>query len=60
LQHLDDAVEGLLLLAQLLGALRVVPDARVFERGVDDPQPVSLGIEVKDTSVNLRCVRPCS
>ena len=51
----DHAAERLLLLAQLLGLFRVVPDRRVFQRCVYRAQAFELGIEVKDTSVALAC-----
>ena len=53
LQRHDDAVELLLFLAQFLGLLGIVPDLRVFQRGVDRPQAFRFGIEVKDTPVRL-------
>ena len=49
-QRHDDAFEGLLLLAELLGARGVVPDVRVFELFADFDQLFSFGIVVKDTS----------
>jgi len=55
LQALDGqhhAVQRLLFLAQFLGLLGVVPDRRVFQRGVDRPQAFGFGIEVKDTSAS--------
>ena len=45
------AVERFFLAAQLLGALGVVPDGGVFERGVDGSQAFKFGIVVKDTPV---------
>jgi len=47
----DDAVERLLLLAELLRARRVFPDLRILEFAIYRRQPCSLEIEVKDTSV---------
>jgi hypothetical protein len=47
---LDDQLGGLLLLAEFLGALGVVPDLGVFERAADFLEPSLLGIDVKDTS----------
>jgi uncharacterized protein YbjQ (UPF0145 family) len=47
----DHAVERLFLAAQLLGASGVVPDGRIFERGVDGSQAFKFGIVVKDTPV---------
>ncbi len=38
-------------LAQLLGALRLVPDIGLFEFALDFYQAVRLGVEVKDTPV---------
>ena len=46
----DDAFEQLLLAAQLLRVLLVVPDLGVFELPRDLGQPCRFGIEVKDTS----------
>jgi hypothetical protein len=46
----DDALERLLLLAELLGALRVAPDLRVAEQLLYLRQPLLLAGEVKDTS----------
>jgi hypothetical protein len=51
---LHDKVEGLLLPAEFLGALGVVPDLGIFEREVDLSEPGFLYIDVKDTSA----VRP--
>jgi hypothetical protein len=56
-QRDDNPIERLLLAAELLGALRVVPDGRVFEGRVDGPQAFGFGIVVKDTSGGLRCGR---
>jgi hypothetical protein len=49
------AVELLFFLAQVLGLLGVVPDRRVFQRGVDGSQALGLGSVVKDTPVARRC-----
>jgi hypothetical protein len=49
-ERADDGVEGLLLLAELLGALRVLPQLRVLELAVQRFEPVLLRFEVKDTS----------
>jgi hypothetical protein len=49
-QRDDDAFEGLLLLAQRLAALGIVPDGGVFEFPVDLFELQRLGVEVKDTS----------
>ncbi len=54
LQRDDDVVELLLFPAQFLGLLGVVPDRRVFQRGVDGPQALGFGIVVKDTSGDPR------
>jgi hypothetical protein len=53
----DDAFQGFLFLAQFLGARRVVPDARIFQRLGDFLQFRCLGIEVKDTSATLARAR---
>jgi len=45
----DDAIEIRALLAELLRALRVVPDFRVFELARDFFESFRLRIEVKDT-----------
>ncbi len=45
----DDALEIRALLAELLRALRVVPDVRVFELARDFLEALGLRIEVKDT-----------
>ena len=45
----DDALEIRALLAELLRALRVVPDVRVFELARDFFEALGLHIEVKDT-----------
>jgi hypothetical protein len=56
-QRQDDAVELLLLLAELLGARRIVPDLRILELAVDRCEACSLDIEVKDTSEAARPAR---
>ncbi|AZR93685.1 hypothetical protein BBB39_07805 [Bordetella trematum] len=48
---MDDIFERLLLTAQILSVLGVVPDGGIFEFGVYDVQAFSFGIVVKDTSV---------
>ena len=53
----DDAFEGFLLFAELLGARGVVPDVRVFELLADFDQLLSFGIVVKDTS-EVRALGP--
>jgi hypothetical protein len=45
----DDALEARAFLAEILRALRVVPDVRVFELAGDFLETLGLGIEVKDT-----------
>jgi hypothetical protein len=49
-QGVDDGFQGFLFAAQFLGMLRIVPDVRAFQFGVDDEQAFGLGIVVKDTS----------
>jgi hypothetical protein len=49
-ERADDGVEGLLLLAELLGALRVLPQLRILELAVQRFEPALLRVEVKDTS----------
>lgn len=44
--------------AQVLGALGVLPDGRVFGEFGYFGQAFLLGIEVKDTSAILRCAMP--
>jgi hypothetical protein len=51
-QRANDRFELLSLFAQLLRALRVVPDAGVFERFGDCGESVGLDVEVKDTSAD--------
>jgi len=51
-QCADDAFELFSFLAELLRALRVGPDARVFERLYDRSEPLCLDVEVKDTSAD--------
>jgi hypothetical protein len=46
---LDHGLERLLLAAELLRALRFVPDAGVFEGGVDFVQAQGFAVVVKDT-----------
>jgi hypothetical protein len=45
----DDTFEQLLLAAECLGVLRIVPDVRVFEFLVDFGQTRRFGVVVKDT-----------
>jgi hypothetical protein len=52
---MHDAVELLLLLAELLRARRVVPDLRILELAVYRREPRFLGVEVKDTSEAAPC-----
>jgi hypothetical protein len=49
-QRQDDAVELLLLLAEFLGARRVVPNLRILELAIDRGEARSLDVVVKDTS----------
>ena len=53
----DDALEQLLLAAELLRPLGLVPDARVLQRRVDLVQPQCLAVVVKDTPVERACAR---
>jgi hypothetical protein len=53
----DDVVEQLLLPAEFLRLLRVVPDVRVFEFARNLLQSLRLGIDVKDTSTARPCER---
>jgi hypothetical protein len=53
-QDMDDAVELLLLLAEVLRALRIVPDLRILELAVDRGEARRLDVEVKDTSEAAR------
>ena len=46
---IDDAVERRALLAELLRALRVVPDVRVFQLAAYFLEPFALAVVVKDT-----------
>jgi len=50
----DDGLERLLLAPEFLGALGLVPDVGVLERGVDLVQAQGLAVVVKDTSEALR------
>ena len=46
-----------------LRTLRIVPDGGIFELPADDFEPLTLGIEVKDTSAVAPCgpsIRPAS
>jgi hypothetical protein len=56
-QRQDDAVELLLLLAELLRARRIVPDLRVLELAIDGGEACGLDVEVKDTSATGRSAR---
>jgi hypothetical protein len=49
-EHQHHVFQGLLFLAQVLGALGVVPDGGILQRGLDFLQLRCLGIVVKDTS----------
>ena len=53
-ERADDCLEGLLLLAELLGALLVAPDARVAEELLYLGESLLLAFEVKDTSAARR------
>jgi len=52
---MDDVFQRLLLLAERLCALLIVPDLRIFELATDLGEPHRLHIEVKDTSADQRC-----
>jgi hypothetical protein len=54
LQGSDDCFEALLFLTEVLRALLVAPDLRVFGELLDFGQAQFLGIEVKDTSAARR------
>jgi hypothetical protein len=54
LERQRDAFQDFLLLAELLRALRVVPQLRVLELAVQRFEPAFLGFEVKDTSAARR------
>ena len=56
-QAADDGLKLLLLFAELLGALWIVPDLRVFERRGDCAEAGLSRLEVKDTSAALRSDR---
>jgi len=45
----DDAFEARAFLAEILRALRIVPDVGMFEFAGDFFEPLGLGLEVKDT-----------
>ena len=49
-QGADHGLQGFFFATQFLGVLRIVPDVRAFQFGVDDMQAFGLGIVVKDTS----------
>jgi hypothetical protein len=49
-QRADERLENLLLLAELLRALRVLPQLRVFQLPVQRGEPRLFRLEVKDTS----------
>jgi hypothetical protein len=51
----DHGLERLLLAPEFLRALGLVPDVRVFERGVDLVQAQRFALVVKDTPVAPRC-----
>jgi len=54
-QVADYELERFLFLAQVLGTLGVVPDARIFQFRVDGVESLRLDVEVKDTSADPRC-----
>jgi hypothetical protein len=49
-ERVDDAVERLLLAAELLRPRRIVPDLRILELALDRGETRRFQIEVKDTS----------
>ena len=53
LQCADDGLELLALAAQVLSALRIVPDSRILAELDDFGQTIAFGFEVKDTSAVL-------
>ncbi len=57
-QRHHDVVERFFLAPEFLCLFRVVPDRRVFQRGVDRPQAFGFGIVVKDTPVTTAPFRP--
>ena len=52
---LDDLLEPGLLLEQLLGAVALVPQARIGYLRVQLLEPLALGVVVKDTPAARRC-----
>jgi hypothetical protein len=63
IDRLDHRLQRLFLATEFLRALRLVPDRRVFEGGVDFPQAQRLAVVVKDTPSARRCAltdRPTS
>jgi hypothetical protein len=55
--RVDDVFQRALLLAEFLRALRIVPDVRVLERGVDLVELQGLAVVVKDTPLARSCAR---
>jgi hypothetical protein len=53
-QRLHHLFQARPLATQLLGALRIIPDGRVFQLTTDLDQAFLLGIEVKDTPYGRR------
>jgi len=49
-QRADDLIELLLFPAEVLRALRIIPDVRILELAGDDFEALALRFEVKDTS----------
>jgi hypothetical protein len=54
-QRADDALELRALAAEVLRALGVRPDIRIFELAVDLFETLALRVEVKGTSAKRRC-----
>jgi hypothetical protein len=54
-QRADYALELRALAAEILGALGVGPDVRIFELAVDLFETLALRVEVKGTSAERRC-----
>ena len=55
IQTVDDLLEFRAFLAELLGAIRVVPDAGLLELASYFLQPLVLVVVIKDTSSRSRC-----
>jgi hypothetical protein len=56
-QRIDDPFQGTTFLAQILGALGVIPNRRIFQQLDDLGQAFLFGIVVKDTSAGRWPVR---